>query len=145
MEKYIYNGAFLHSCTLGLCQYGWFWCWYPSARFFFLYLHLYLHLYFVFVFVGNGDEGGLIKCRVFRDPDNTSGGQSWSVRYTQVGHRMFFLFSWIFSGYLIILCKVYKTFFTLLLVRLTQVGHSVFFNLSNFTGCFLHYFDFPGQ
>ena len=55
----------------------------------FLYLHLYLHLYFFFICVGNGDEGGLIKCRVFRDPDNTSGGRCWSVRYTQLGHECF--------------------------------------------------------
>ena len=40
----------------------------------------------IFCLYLQGDEGGLIKCRVFRDPDNTSGGHCWSVRYTQVGH-----------------------------------------------------------
>ena len=62
----------------------------------------------IFCLYLQGDEGGLIKCRVFRDPDNTSGGHGWSVRYTQVGQRVFFHFSLYSSIYTF--CLFYKAF-----------------------------------
>ena len=73
-----------------------------------LYLFLYVYFYFYSISIC-GDEGeGLIKCRVFRDPDNTSGGHGWSVRYTQVGQRVFFHFSLYSSIYTF--CLFYKAF-----------------------------------
>ena len=49
-----------------------------------LYLFLYVYFYFYSISIC-GDEGeGLIKCRVFRDPDNTSGGSQSGGLVSQI-------------------------------------------------------------
>ena len=94
-----------------------------------MYFHLYpyLHLYLYFR-VGDGDEGGLIKCRVFRDPDNTSGGQCWSVRYTKLGHECFS--SIYLSGYFLYhigtFCKTLLLHFYLSCFSTSRLAEDVF-------------------
>ena len=51
---------------------------------------------------------------------------------------IFLDFFWIFNYTL-------ENLYNFVILLLVTVGHSVFFNLSNFTGCFLYHFDFPGQ
>ena len=79
---------------------------------------------------------GTNQVQGIQDPDNTSGGWSWSVRYTQVGHVRRLPNFPTFSGYFLTFFRLFSYIFK---VSYTKLGHIHI--LTIFSYIFLHFND----